>query len=113
MEGILIGTLVLWVLSAVLVVPLTQAGLARKMAAAGVADRPLEEFSEAEQAHWKSIATQQYILWDVVVLGTAGLIGGLLGFYFIGISMESKGWPGMIVFIAASFLGLGICGGSQ
>jgi hypothetical protein len=112
MEGIILGTVVLWVLSAVLVVPLANLGVARRMAAAGVASRPFAELSDAEKAEWRRVATQQYILWDTLVLGVAGLIGGLLGYYFIGISTQAKGWPGMLAFIAASFLGLGMRGGA-
>ncbi len=112
MEGIFFGTMVLWVVQALLVVPLTKFAVARKMAEAGVASRPVEGFSEDEKTVWKNVATQQYILWDTIVLGVVGLIGGLLGFYFIGISLEAKGWPGMIAFIASSFFGLAIRGGS-
>ena len=106
MEGILIGTAILWALTAVLVVPLTSLCLGRKMAAAGVVAASLETLPDEEKARWRRVATNYYVLWDVIVLGTAGLIGGLLGYYFIGVSLEAKGWPGMVAFIAASFLGL-------
>jgi len=43
-----------------------------------------------------------------LVLGTVGLIGGLLGYWFLGLSFEAKGWPGMIAFIGASFLGVSL-----
>jgi ABC-type long-subunit fatty acid transport system fused permease/ATPase subunit len=106
MEGIFIGTLILWGLTAILVKPLTIYCVSRRMAAEGVtATAPEEQTVEVKQ-YWSRVATQYYILWDVVVLGIAGFIGGLLGFWFIGISLEAKGWPGMIAFIAASFMGI-------
>lgn len=106
MEGILIGTAVLWILSAVLVVPLTNYSVSRRMAAEGVTATMLDQLPEDRKIHFKKAAISYYVLWDVVVLGIAGFIGGLLGFWFIGMSFEAKGWPGMIAFIASSFLGL-------
>jgi hypothetical protein len=42
----------------------------------------------------------------VLVLGMLGLVGGLLRYWFIGISLKAQGWPGMIASAGASFLGL-------
>ncbi len=110
MEGIMIGTLILWGLTAILVKPLASYCVSRRMAAEGVAATASEEQTIEVKQYWAKVATQYYILWDVVILGIAGFIGGLLGFWFIGVSLEAKGWPGMITFIAASFLGLAVKG---
>ncbi len=106
MEGILIGTAILWLLTALFVVPLTNWSVARRMEAEGVSITAIEELPEDDKRRWEAIATGYYILWDVLVLGIAGFIGGLLGYFFIGISLEAKGWPGMLAFIGASLLGL-------
>jgi zinc transporter ZupT len=65
------------------------------------------------QRRWQRVATGYYILWDVLVLGVAGFVGGLLGFWFLGISLEAKGWPGMLAFVGASFLGLSLSQGPR
>lgn len=108
MEGILIGTAILWILSLVLVQPLTSVSVSRRMAAEGVTEASFEILPETKKRYWEGVATRHYILWDVIVLGTAGLIMGLLGYYFIGISFQVKGWPGMLAFIGASFLGVSL-----
>lgn len=41
----------------------------------------------------------------MIVLGLAGLIAGLIGYWFVGIALDLKGWPGMIAFIGLSLLG--------
>jgi len=52
------------------------------------------------------IPTGYYILADVIVLGVAGVLMGLIsGYYFIGFSFKPKDWPGMIVFIISSLIG--------
>lgn len=112
-EGILIGTAILWALDALVVSPLAAMMVGRKLEAAGVDIDSIEQLPEDQQAHWKSVYTGQYILWDVLVLSVAGLIMGLFGYYFIGISFEARGWPGMIAFIAASVLGVSLRQGSM
>ncbi len=108
MHGILIGTAILWVLNLAIVSPLATGALRRRMVREGVDPDSDLALSEEEQAYWSGVATKQYILHDVLVLGTAGLIGGLLGYYFVGLTLDAKGWPGMIAFIASSFIGVGI-----
>ncbi len=110
MEGILIGTLILWGLTAICVIPLTNYSVSRRMAAEGIAVASLAEMSPEAKLQWTKVATQYYILWDIVVLGVAGFVGGLLGFWFIGVAFETKGWPGMVAFIAASFMGIALKG---
>ncbi len=56
----------------------------------------------------EEIPNKYYITADVLVLGVAGfLLGFISGYYFIGISLKARDWPGMIVFIIASLLGVG------
>ena len=106
--NIIIGTAILWGLSALVVVPLARFWLGRKLEEPAYARLQGSELSESDQSTVNRMATQYYIMADVLVLGTAGLIGGLLGYWFIGLSFEAKGWPGMIAFIGASFLGLSL-----
>ena len=108
MSGLLVGTGILWFLNLAIVGPLATSGLKRKMVAAGLDPESDVELTEGQQTYWSGEATKQYILYDVIVLAAAGLIGGLLGYYFIGVTLESKGWPGMIAFILSSFLGIGM-----
>lgn len=106
--NIIIGTAILWGLTALFVVPLADYWLKRTLQEPAYAHLRGTELAERDQATSKSLATKYYILADVLVLGVAGFIGGLLGYWFFGISFETKGWPGMVAFIAASFLGLGL-----
>jgi hypothetical protein len=106
MEGIMIGTLILWGLTAIFVLPLTKYCVSRRMAVEGVAETALDNLSPEEKQYWEKVTTRYYILWDVVVLGIAGLIGGLLGYWFFGLTFQAKGWPGMIAFITGSLLGV-------
>jgi hypothetical protein len=65
---------------------------------------PLDEKSKVDE-----IVTRYYIATDVIILGLAGLLAGLLfGIYFIGVSFEKKGWPGMAAFIILSLIGSGM-----
>jgi hypothetical protein len=87
--GILIGTGIVWALSALLVIPIAKAL---------TGSRNIETDAE--------IDTGYFILVDVLVLGIAGfLIGLLLGWFFIGISWQAKSWPGTIAFIVSSLIG--------
>lgn len=112
-EGILIGTAILWALNALVVVPLASASVGRKLAAEGIDPDTLDSLPATQQDHWKNVFTGHYILWDVLVLGVAGVIMGLFGYYFIGISFEARGWPGMIAFIVASLLGVSMVRGGM
>jgi len=105
MEGVLIGTTILWILSAVIVTPLTNWSVANRMVTEGIEVGSLEELPPEKKSYWQKKATSYFIVWDVIVLAIAGFVGGLLGFLFIGISIDTKGWPGMLAFIGASFLG--------
>ena len=57
------------------------------------------------------IPTGFYILADVIIMGVAGgLLGLISGYYFVGFSWKARDWPGMIVFIVASLIGSAIHG---
>ncbi len=111
MEGIVLGTLLIWGLTVILVHPLTQFSLNRALCAHRLAAVRIDDLSEATQNHWKCVAMWHYIAWDVLVLGTAGFIGGLMGYYFFGIAFQGRGWPGMLALIGGSFAGLAAGGG--
>jgi len=51
----------------------------------GVCVESVDELTDEEKKYWKRIATSYYIVLDVIVLGIVGLVGGLLGYYFIGV----------------------------
>lgn len=104
MMGIVIGTAILWILSAAFVTPLATYFLKRKLQQPAYAHLQGESVSEADQSQLQRLATRTCILADVLVLGTAGIIAGLLGFWFVGISFNAKGWPGMLAFIIPSVL---------
>jgi hypothetical protein len=65
-------------------------------------------FQSRRKETFESVALRNYILVDVAVLGLAGLIGGMVGYWFIGISTKVRGWPGVLAFALASFLGLSV-----
>lgn len=62
MENVFIGSLVLWGLTAILVLPITNLLLGRKLAAAGVAAGEVEKLAAGEKEYWQSQFTQTYIL---------------------------------------------------
>jgi hypothetical protein len=103
--NIFIATIILWVISALFVVPLANYFVARKLQEPAFAHLSGDELDASQAEELKRLATKYYILADVFVLGIAGVIGGLLGYRFIGISLEARGWPGIVAFIAASFVG--------
>jgi hypothetical protein len=106
--NILIGTTILWGLNALLVLPLTNYWVKRKLEEPAYAGLQGTALAEQDQATLKDLATRAYICVDMLVLGMAGLIAGLLGYWFIGLSFQAKGWPGMIAFIGSSLLGVGL-----
>jgi hypothetical protein len=63
---------------------------------------------DAAKAELERLNTKYYIITDVIVLGVAGLIGGLLGCWFVGISFKAKGWPGIIAFVGLSLVGVSV-----
>lgn len=109
----IIGTAVLWLLKWLGTIPLarflsrskgpgytppTESEIPQSEEVAGEGEEKKEEV--------EAIPTGYYILADVLVLGVAGFLLGLVsGYYFIGISLRARDWPGMIVFIIASVIG--------
>jgi len=103
--NILIGTGILWLLNALVVVPLAQYMTIHTVKGRQISYMPGQELAQQSTTELQ-VSTGYYILADVLVLGISGLILGLaLGWFFIGISLDGKNWPGMIAFIAASFAG--------
>lgn len=114
LENILVATAILWGLTILFVRPLTFHLIRRKLQEPAYAHLRVgnpEELDEAQKAELEKLVTQCYILADVTVLSIAGFIGGLLGYWFIGIAFDAKNWPGVLAFIVSSFLGLSIRSG--
>jgi hypothetical protein len=109
LKNILIATGIMWLLSILFVKPLTLHLLKKKLNEPNYAHlrgNDPEELNDDQKKELASLATKCYILADVLVLGIAGFIAGLLGYWFIGISLGAKGWPGVLAFIFASFTGV-------
>ena len=62
MSGILIGTAILWILTSVLVVPLANRSVARRMAAQGLSAEAVAELPPEQKRYWQGVATRYYIL---------------------------------------------------
>jgi len=118
--GWIIGTIILWVLKAIGTLPLARAlsGVSGSPAptqplAEGVAEPAQGEAAQPTQGEAPqpaqgeaAIPTGIYIFADVIVMGAAGfLIGLVTGYYFIGFSWRARDWPGMLAFIVASVIG--------
>jgi hypothetical protein len=110
--SILIATGILWGLTALVVMPLTGYLVGRKLQEPAYAhlNKDEDELSEDDKKQLESLATKYFILADVLVLGIAGFVIGLFGYYLIGIAFDRRGWPGMIAFIAASLTGVATTG---
>ena len=105
-EGILIGTGILWAMNAILVVPVTNYLVKQRLGAPDYAHVSGNMEVAAEHPDFNGLVSRCYILVDTLALGTAGfLMGAILGWFFVGISFEARGWPGMIAFIVMSFVG--------
>lgn len=110
-EGILIGTGILWVTNALLVGPITNYLVEKKLTTPAFSHVGSDMEAAAEMPEVQNLVAGTYILVDTLVLGTAGfLMGAILGWFFVGISFEAKGWPGMIAFILMSIFGASVHG---
>lgn len=112
--GLVVGTLVLWVLTYAVALPLSR-GLAGTQASAAL----LPAIGQLEGAESGVVANQgekrdaiddvpaeAFILVHVLVLGLAGLLlGTFAGVWFVGFAHQGKMWPGMIALIVASLFG--------
>jgi len=105
-EGILIGTGILWVTNALLVIPITNYLVKNKLSTPAYAHIGTDMKAAAELPEFNSLVVRCYMLVDVLVLGIVGfLMGTILGWFFVGISFEAKSWPGLIAFVALSMFG--------
>jgi hypothetical protein len=104
--GFIIGMAILWGLTLIVINPLVNYIVDNKMREEGVFVDEFGALPPDEQKYWEKYAGRTYIMVDMLVLGVAGfLMGYILGLWLIGISFSAKGWPGMLAFIALSFLG--------
>jgi hypothetical protein len=103
--NILIGTAILWGVTALVVVPVAQLlARRRQVAAASAADYSLGE-SEAAQ-NGSSIPTDCFIMADILVLSVVGLLVGLTsGYFLLGFAWSWARWPGILCLIVFSALG--------
>ncbi|MFA5008288.1 MAG: hypothetical protein WC546_03600 [Candidatus Omnitrophota bacterium] len=106
----IIPTLILWVTNAFLVIPLANKWASKQLCLASSAG--VKTLSEETKKSIEKEFIRKYILLDVMILGAIGIIAGLMGYFFIGVSFEKKGWPGMIAFILMSLIGFSIKGGA-
>jgi len=106
----IVGTAILWLLTGLVVTPLARL-LTNINSRKSAPPYSGGQGSVAQANEKPEIATGYYILVDVLVLGIAGLIMGLVsGWFFIGITWQAKSWPGMIALIVASIAGAMIHG---
>lgn len=106
----IIGTGILWFFNLVFVNPIAIKWTKNKLEEKGLSlpktKEEMDTLDEETKKNVESIFNQNYIKADILVLGIAGFLLGLVfGWSFIGFSLEAKGWPGMIVFIFSSLLG--------
>ena len=98
MAKIMIARVVLWMLDALLASP-----MAYFLARCSVAR--LAANDECARSAVVTTSSGSYVVASVLVFGAAGLLVGLAGYCFIGFWMRVKAWPGMLAFLALSFLG--------
>lgn len=108
--GFIIGTAILWLLTAVIVNPLanfwTQKKLKQESIPVPKNANEIEILDEGAKKKMQSFFTRNYILADILVLGIAGFLLGIIsGNFFLGISFERRSWPGILVFITSSIAG--------
>ena len=119
--GLLIGTAVIWALTYLIVMPISEFLTNRRIAKptdviylpqkTGTIDsKSLEEIITSRTNDYpfrkERIYNRIFIITDVVVLGIAGfLMGFMIGWYFIGITWKARSIPAMLTFIGLSFAG--------
>ncbi len=101
MQNMLFATAALWILELLFVCPLAALFSRRSASHAVLAGGAASVAGPARTG----IDNGSYILASVLVLGSAGLLLGLAGYWFVGFSMKAKAWPGMLAFIGLSLLG--------
>ena len=106
--SILIGTAILWGVTALVVIPLAQVLARRRQVAAASAANYSQGESEVAQGE-SSIPTDCFIMADVFVLSVIGLLIGLAsGYFLLGFAWSWKHWPGILCLIVFSVLGAGL-----
>jgi len=105
--NILVGTLILWGITVLVVQPLANHLVQRRLQEPAYAhEKSPNEQDERAREELASLATHYFVISDVLILGIAGFVLGLvLGSPFIGVAWDRKFWPGMIALMAASFVG--------
>lgn len=106
LTGLIIGTVIMFVLDIVAVRPLAGLLFKGKLSRPEYAHLLQEPLDESGKKELQSLATPYYIIADIAIMGIAGLLMGVFfGLFFVGFSTKLAGWPGMITFIGASLLG--------
>jgi hypothetical protein len=108
MDGIIVGTIVLWGLSFFVVKPVSAMLLSRYLAKPENTRFAATDLVEQDRAAVERVALRFHLAASVCVLGAAGLLGGLSGFYFLGFARRGADWPGLVAFMTASFAGLAV-----
>lgn len=107
LANVAVATVSMAVLRAVVVLPLasylTSLRAVSAYAPAGALARGAEA-APGEVPAPPEVPTGFYVLADVLVLGCAGLIAGLLGHWFVGVASRAKDWPGLIALMAAGLI---------
>jgi len=103
--SIAIPTGILWLLNGIIVEPLAHALTRREL---GDASTPQVSGEATENETQKRVYLRNYILADVIVLGLAGFLAGLLGYLLIGLAFRGRDWPGVIAFVLGSAIGVGL-----
>lgn len=104
--NILICTLLMWALSAAVVMPLAQALLRKTLK--GRPDLTVNKRADLETEEARKqldkLYTTKFIQVDILVMSIAGMIAGFAGFPLIGFAWKARAWPGMLALIGSSFL---------
>ena len=105
---ILVATGIVWGLTVLLVIPLARVIQRRWINGRLITHRTEER---AHNATPPGPSPAAFIIADVAVLGIAGFVFGIsTGWWFVGIAFGRYHWPGLLVFIATSFLGANLHG---
>jgi hypothetical protein len=103
--SILVGTLILWGVTALVVTPLAQFLASRGRVAAMSALDHCDGEGETTEAE-TSMPTHCFIAADVLVLSAVGLLVGLIsGYFLVGFAWSWVRWPGILCLIIFSVLG--------
>src|SRR5579859_5550532 len=102
MGNFVIATAILWGLDILCLTPLGRYFLHRKLRQPAYANLATNGPLQGTDPVLGRLVGQAYILADILVLSAAGAIAGLLGYWFIGVTLKARAWPGMLAFIVSS-----------